>query len=147
MEDGDPRLSILDLANARLHDQGSASRIELTVRYLNQSLPHSIDTVCNFAHKSSVFHLCAEGQALDHHRHEAFSFHQLTDIDEIQFGQIDLVNAGKIPFRRKYAAHDSTHVLLENQSNRPIHRRQARYGFIDTPGQLLHHAITKKRWR
>src|SRR5215471_18755799 len=50
MEDGDPRLSILDLANARLHDQGSASRIELTVRYLNQSLPHSIDTVCNFAH-------------------------------------------------------------------------------------------------
>jgi len=44
MEDGDPRLSILDLANARIHDQGSASRIELIVRYLNQSLPHSIDT-------------------------------------------------------------------------------------------------------
>src|SRR5215475_9743482 len=90
--------------------------------------------------------LRAKRQALDDYRHKTLSFHQLTDIDKIQFGQIDLINAGKIPFRRKYAAHDSTYVLLENQSNRPIHRRQARYGFIDTPGQLLHHAITKKWW-
>ena len=99
MEDGDPRLLILDLANARIHDQGSAPRIELIVRHLNQSLPHYIDTVCNFAHKSLVFHLCAEGQTLDHDRHEAFSFHQLTHIDKVQFGQIDLINTGKIPFR------------------------------------------------
>src|SRR5262245_43527659 len=89
--------------------------------------------------------LHAKGQAFDDHRHESLSFHQLTDIDEIQFGQIDLVNTGKTPFRRKYPAHDSTHVLLENQSIWPVFFSQAPQRVINTFGQLLHRAVTEKR--
>src|SRR4029434_360423 len=66
-------------------------------------------------HYSSIpVSLHTKRQALDNYRHKTFPFHHFAYIDEVQLRQIDLVNAGKVPFRRKHAAHDSAHVLFKN---------------------------------